>query len=357
MSIVVPRDFPTVQSAIDAASPGATIVVLPGTYREQLRINKDLNVVGSGAQSTIIQAPSSLSAFGTAGGGFPMAAIVQVTSSARVSISSLTVTGPAPGCDTLNPTKIVRLTIGVSVVNGASISMLDSRVTNLRDEPLRGCFSGFAIVIGLPTFLVRGGSVGHGTIRDVVVDNYQNFGITVTGAGSMATVSDNVVTGVGATPTVAQIGILVGIGAVASVTDNTVAGNICTIPSDCGADPISQSQGIGVQAFEAMPGTVIADNNVSRNDVGVSLFFSPECCRTVDNAIRDNRFFGLVIQDSNNTAVNNRISGGNVGVGVVADFANSIGTLRDNTITLTSVAPTQEISCCGVTARILIIDS
>ena len=30
--IVVPRDFPTIQAAVDAAAPGATISIQPGTY-------------------------------------------------------------------------------------------------------------------------------------------------------------------------------------------------------------------------------------------------------------------------------------------------------------------------------------
>jgi pectin methylesterase-like acyl-CoA thioesterase len=45
--ITVPRDYPTIQSAIDAASPGDTIKVLPGTYTEQLTISKSLTFVGS----------------------------------------------------------------------------------------------------------------------------------------------------------------------------------------------------------------------------------------------------------------------------------------------------------------------
>ena len=48
--LTVPRDYPTIQSAINAASPGDTIKVLPGTYTEQLTISKSLMLIGSGAK-------------------------------------------------------------------------------------------------------------------------------------------------------------------------------------------------------------------------------------------------------------------------------------------------------------------
>lgn len=38
--LVVPRDFPTIQSAVDAATPGSTILIKPGTYTEELVIEK-----------------------------------------------------------------------------------------------------------------------------------------------------------------------------------------------------------------------------------------------------------------------------------------------------------------------------
>ena len=57
VDIVVPIDFDTIQEAINAANEGDVIKVLPGTYIEQITINKTLTIIGSGAKSTIIEAP------------------------------------------------------------------------------------------------------------------------------------------------------------------------------------------------------------------------------------------------------------------------------------------------------------
>ncbi|RUM93232.1 MAG: hypothetical protein DSZ23_00185, partial [Thermodesulfatator sp.] len=44
----VPQDFPTIQSAVDAAEPGDEIIVEKGHYKELLKIDKSVNLVGKG---------------------------------------------------------------------------------------------------------------------------------------------------------------------------------------------------------------------------------------------------------------------------------------------------------------------
>ena len=47
LSIVdVPADYPTIQEAVNSASPGQTIQVAPGTYYEHVTINKSLTLIG-----------------------------------------------------------------------------------------------------------------------------------------------------------------------------------------------------------------------------------------------------------------------------------------------------------------------
>ena len=134
---------------------------------------------------------------------------------------------------------------------------------------------------------------------------------------------------------------------------NTVTDNLCDAPG-CGPDPINQLQATGISVVFASAGTVIAHNRLSRNDVGTYLVFSPNCCSVNHNTLIDNRFFGDAILDGDNTISHDLISGGQVGVGVLADAANTTGTLRKVAISGMSVVPVKELSCCGFTAKAVI---
>jgi len=50
--IRVPEDYPTIQEAIDAAEPWATIIIAPGTYNESIIIDKPLTIIGGKGSST-----------------------------------------------------------------------------------------------------------------------------------------------------------------------------------------------------------------------------------------------------------------------------------------------------------------
>ena len=53
-TIIVPDDYPTIQEAIDAASPRDTIFVKAGTYYEHLSINKSISLIGEDRNLTVI---------------------------------------------------------------------------------------------------------------------------------------------------------------------------------------------------------------------------------------------------------------------------------------------------------------
>lgn len=53
-TIRVPTDYPTIQGAINAASPGDTIFVAAGTYYERIKVNKTLTLIGENPTTTKI---------------------------------------------------------------------------------------------------------------------------------------------------------------------------------------------------------------------------------------------------------------------------------------------------------------
>ena len=74
------------QTEIDRASSGTTILLPPGTYIGQLRIDKNLDLVGSGEGKTILQSPASMTP-DSLGNVF----VIEVGHGASVQISALTV--------------------------------------------------------------------------------------------------------------------------------------------------------------------------------------------------------------------------------------------------------------------------
>jgi hypothetical protein len=78
----VPQEYPTIQSAIDAAPQGATVVVAPGTYRENLLIGKPLTLRSArGPRHTVLD-----------GGGVGPVVVALGTGAERIEIDGFTIT-------------------------------------------------------------------------------------------------------------------------------------------------------------------------------------------------------------------------------------------------------------------------
>jgi hypothetical protein len=354
--IAVPGDYATIQAAVNAASAGATITVAAGTYVEQVVIARDLTIKGAGEDRTIIQAPPTLTPFALQSGR-PVAAIVRITDGAHVYLSDVTVSGPLPCSD---------VGVGINVAKNATLELEDAHVTRIRPEsgpcPL-GPPRGRAITVGIsPSVVIDGqnGSNGHAIITDVTVDQYQDAGITVVApspsAPSTATISKSTITG-GASPffSVAQSGIALSQAAVAQVTKNSITGNACT-NALCGRDPISQvqSSGIGLNTVTTGSSSDISENDVAANDIGIYQIFTFDGPAFSKNNLTDNRYFGIVIQNGSGTTSKNKISGGEVGIAVVANTTDTVGVLKDDKIKQVSVLPVQMIQCCGYIATAVI---
>ena len=142
-------------------------------------------------------------------------------------------------------------------------------------------------------------------------------------------------------------------GAKSIITYNKITGNNCNDPA-WGPDYLTQFQGFGIILSSSAPGTKVSQNDLSKNDVGIGAIGGSGCCKIHDNILKDNRFFGIVIQDGKHTSSQDKISGGNVGVAAVSFGEKTVATLVNDKIT-GATTPTQELSCCGGTAEIVTV--
>jgi len=96
-TIVVPDDYPTIQEAVYAAEAGDTILVLNGTYPENLVINKSLSLVGESPSATIIDGSITITSDNVNISGFTvvqgrLGRGIWVSSSSGCTISNNTIT-------------------------------------------------------------------------------------------------------------------------------------------------------------------------------------------------------------------------------------------------------------------------
>ena len=327
--IVVPLQQPTIQAAVNAARAGDTIVVRSGVFTEQVTIGKDLTITGAGAASTTIQAPAVLAprVIGPLPG---RANVVEVYGGARVTMQSIGVSGPA-GDDCPGLT-------GVSVQDGATL--------RLQSASIRGC-TVIGLFVGYPSDIPVGPEVGHAIVSAIEVTGALAYGIRAGGPGTTVSVTGSTVV----MPPVAEFGgfgiaVFEGQGV---FRGNTVRGAICTT---CGDNFITENFGVGVVAFDAAPGTVISQNTMSGNDVGLIVGASSGCCQLTQNTLKDNRFYGLVVFDADETLSQSTITGGLVGAAAISFDSPTTLTL-DRVVISGATTPVQAVSCCGQPANVV----
>jgi parallel beta-helix repeat protein len=332
--IVVPNDFETIQEAIDAADEGDIIIVLPGTYSEQITISKSLTIIGSGAKSTIIEVQLPLEELELNVIERPY--IVEVNNGAEVTLKGFTIQG-------LEGTDCGQL---------IAVSVLEDGTIDLKHAIVNGCTDN-AILIGAPPFFPGGPQVGHATLTKIFVTDYQNHGVFAIGLNTTLTMAYNKITSSNPNA-LATIGILFLFGATGTITNNEVSKNICNIPDICGPDFLNQLQAFGIVADSSGNGSVISNNYISKNDGGIALVGESGCCLVEKNKLQDNRFFGITVVDGDHTIANTKILGGKVGTAAIAFSANATATLDQVKIVGTEI-PIQALSSGNLTAEVNVL--
>jgi len=221
-------------------------------------------------------------------------------------------------------------------------------VRDIHDTPFAACFhTANAIFVGDVPFPTASLTIDHSEIT-----NYQGVGIVVLGFGSTATITHNTITGPGLASGVGTGGIEFPVGSVGTISHNTVSGNQCP-PADptCGPDWFTQFQNAGIGAGGWGPGTIVTNNLVFDNQVGMLL---SEADEIRDNRMVDNDFFGLALFDGDFVVDGGLIRGGGGGLWVIADAVDTNVALNDVTFTRLSGPEIGKVECCGFTATVTV---
>jgi hypothetical protein len=284
--------YSSIQAAVAAANPNDTVLVCPGTYTEQVRIQthqKDgLKVVSQKPHQAVIQSPPVQSS---------PKALVLIEQADRVSLVGFTIKGPfiEPDCGTPLPEdpSLVDVHKGVYVRNGSRELILGNHITQIQnsDPLLFGCQDGIAVQIGRNAESAGGSAL----VTANVIDDYQKGGVVVDGPNSFGVIAANVIKAATAVqPNIAPNGVQISRGAGAEVTYNRVSRNKFLGDRNLGS-------GSGILLYQPGAGKLDVNHNDSfDNDDGLPLINADrELIR--ENYSHDNVIYDGLYADADST--------------------------------------------------------
>lgn len=319
--------FATIQAAVTAAPAGSTINVCPGTYPEQVSINKRLTLQGVASGSlnqAVVTAPAGGIVANTVSlaTAYPIAAQIYVHDATGVTIANLTVDGSGnnglTGCGAPN-------LVGI-YYQDATGPIRDVVTRNQTSVPPNGCAqgTGMGIFVQSGVSLVTGGAgTSTVTVLNSSVHDFQKNGITGNEVGTQLTVTSNEVRGQGPTKGASENGIQLGFGATGKVSANTIMDEIWA--PDTSSD--SGDAATGILIFDVADASVL-NNHVGNTQFGIAV--AGDTTGAADNAtITNNTFDGTLIFDGINVCGS---SGGTITGNVVSGSTQS-GIHLDGTCT------------------------
>jgi nitrous oxidase accessory protein NosD len=335
--------FTSIQDAINAASPGSLIRVCPGTYTEQLSIDKSLRIEGDNGA---ILLPSAMVANTTGSSGTAIAAAIFVKEAADVEIEGLIVDTANSGITQCSPDLI-----GILYQNSSG-SIRHNAVRNTKlSVSLNGCQSGDAIVVQS-----LGSETSTVTIDGNSVHDYQKNGITGNELGSEVTISNNIVTGLGPTTGAAQNGIQIGFGAKGTILRNTVTDNVwspCVSLENCAFNAtgilIFQSDDVRVEhntvatnqlgIYAGGQGDEIESNNISNSLVLVGIDFAGDNGLASRNDVTNSGQAAILIEGNDNKIQSNDITEAPIGV---LKLSSTVGNSQSGNSFFDTLIPVQD---------------
>jgi parallel beta-helix repeat protein len=277
--------FPTISQAVQAAPSGGTVSICPGTYPEQVQINKPLSLVGltiGASDQVVITAPSGgivQNATDLYTGGEPIAAQIYIngpSGSVIVNLTNLIVDGSNSQID-CGPNLV-----GIYYQNSSgTVNHVVARNQALGTN--NGCQSGQGIFVE-SGYSTPGSS--NVTIENSSVHGYQKNGITADGNGTTFTISNNDVVGQGPTTGAAENGIQLSDQATGTVYNNRVVDDVYS-PGSYGAS--------GILVYDT-GSVIIQSNTVSNTQYGI-VVYTDGTYDANDNTITSNRVSATHLDD------------------------------------------------------------
>jgi hypothetical protein len=235
-----PGCFATIQAAVNAAHDGDTITIAPGTFAGGIMIDVSVNLVGTGANKTIIN------------GGGPVVTIGRQDGPRRtVSISGVTISG---GVNNSAPDMVVSFGGGVSIpwasgfTTGATVTISDSVITGNRVTPQTA-----GLFCGVPCAFAFGGGIDNAGTLTVT-----NTAISGNQAGSIPTLT-SVTSGAGAGGIFNE-----GLGTL-TLRNSVVSGNSAAVNAPNGS--LVQAGGVDSAGAATIENSIISGNSLLARDL------------------------------------------------------------------------------------------
>jgi parallel beta-helix repeat protein len=323
--VQVPRDYATVQEAIDAVAPGGTVAVASGTYVGGLTIGKSLTLRGAGQELTTLRPRPN------------KGPVVAVLAGAEVKIEGFTITGSvwlglwASGDVTLQSCVISGNGLAGASFEGGRASISSCTILGNGD---RGIGVWRTAKVTISNNVIKG-NAGDGIDA---LENAQVFisnnsisengyeGIQI-GSSSKATISDNTLDRNG------EIGILVWYSSEAEITGNRITNTLLNSESKIGD---------GIEILEDSKATIKGNTITGNARYGIfiggghfyrdpSRQFRSSSADIEGNTISNNKSHGVQVLASTVTVNRNTIQN-NGGCGIYADCSTNITSCSGNTV-------------------------
>jgi len=330
-TIYVPDDYSTIQAAVDAASPGDTIIVRDGTYTENVNVNKDHLTIKSenGAEKTIVQATN------------PDDHVFEVTAD-YVNIRGFTIVKEVEGyykagiylkgssnCNiTNNICKNNAYQQGIYLYSSSSNTIMDNICSNNGEGIRLSCSGSNTITNNTCSENDHSGIVltlysNNNTIADnSCLNNLEGIGLW---HSSNNIVKENTFEGCG----IEIHGDAVDHFATHVIENNAVNGKPIYYYKN--SDSITVPQDAGQVIIANCSDITLRNINASSTSYGIELAYASNS--VIENNIANSNNIGIFLTYSSNNIIRNNICSNNHGGGIYLCYSNNNNTVMNNNCT------------------------